>query len=205
MYISGYEAEMERMNQTFYPSCDLYHSPSSLKQQSHPHHLLPPPPLLHHDLSTPFSDDCPLTPIHHHKTTTDTTIFPTSFPEIEDVVHPSDILVLDQPLRKDWTNPTDDYNSPGHPQTADDYIEDDEAMKEDYVVTSLDDPDVSQRFFAAIDNLLLQDYGGGGGEDFGARETEKGGEYRCRFIYCSMLFYRSLYRLELKMLLTLCV
>lgn len=186
MYISGYEAEMERMNQTFYPTCDLYHSsPSSLKQQSHPHHLLPPPPLLHHDLSTPFSDDCPLTPIHH-KTTADTTIFPTSFPEIEDVIHPSDILVLDQPLRKDW-GPADDYNSPGHhhPQTADDYspVGDDEAMKEDYVVTSLDDPDVSQRFFAAIDNLLLQDYGGGG-EEFGARESEKGGEYSCQFINC---------------------
>ncbi|KAH6922656.1 hypothetical protein HPB50_017465 [Hyalomma asiaticum] len=37
-----------------------------------------------------------------------------------------------------------------------------EAAEEDYVLTSLDDPDISQRFFAAIDNIL-QDYGGGGG------------------------------------------
>lgn len=104
---------MERMNQNFYPSCDIYHSNNnhspSVKPNIHHlseplhHHLLPPPPLLHHhpsnsdDLSTSFSDDCPLTPIQEK--TGD--IFP-AFPEIEDVIHPSDILVLDQPLRKDW-------------------------------------------------------------------------------------------------------
>ncbi|KAL3227490.1 hypothetical protein MRX96_004194 [Rhipicephalus microplus] len=36
-----------------------------------------------------------------------------------------------------------------------------EAGEEDYVLTSLDDPDISQRFFAAIDNIL-QDYSGSG-------------------------------------------
>lgn len=57
--------------------------------------------------------------------------------------------------------------------SGDDYSHaEDEVMKEDYVVTSLDDPDVSQRFFAAIDNLLLQDYGNG--EDFGTRDAGKG-------------------------------
>ncbi|KAG8191132.1 hypothetical protein JTE90_010053 [Oedothorax gibbosus] len=176
-FADGYEAEMERMNQNFYPTCDLYHnnnnhSPSvktnhlhHLPEPQH-HHLLPPPPLIHHhpsnseDLSTSFSDDCPLTPIQEK--TGD--IFP-AFPEIEDVIHPSDILVLDEPLRKDWAED-------GQPQvmSGDDYSHD-EVMKEDYVVTSLDDPDVSQRFFAAIDNLLLQDYGN---EDFGTRDTGKG-------------------------------
>ncbi|GIY37050.1 transcription factor glial cells missing [Caerostris extrusa] len=49
-------------------------------------------------------------------------------------------------------------------------------MKDDYVVTSLDDPDVSQRFFAAIDNLLLQDYGNGDNfmpQSDGTRESDK--------------------------------
>ncbi|XP_075728846.1 uncharacterized protein LOC119164866 [Rhipicephalus microplus] len=39
-----------------------------------------------------------------------------------------------------------------------------EAGEEDYVLTSLDDPDISQRFFAAIDNIL-QDYSGSGGTE----------------------------------------
>ncbi|KAH7976555.1 transcription factor glial cells missing 2 [Rhipicephalus sanguineus] len=42
-----------------------------------------------------------------------------------------------------------------------------ESGEEDYVLTSLDDPDISQRFFAAIDNIL-QDYSGGGGTEHAA-------------------------------------
>ncbi|GFQ96294.1 transcription factor glial cells missing [Trichonephila clavata] len=185
-FADGYETEVERMNQSFYPSCDIYHSHSSVKQSHHiiePHLLLPPPPLLHHpsngseDISSNFSDDCPLTPIQQSMSDK-TDIFPT-FPEIEDVIHPSDILVLDQPLRKPGT--WIDGEGQSHHQTVlpENYSHPnptDEDMKDDYVVTSLDDPDVSQRFFAAIDNLLLQDYGNG--ENFlpqsdGTRESDK--------------------------------
>ncbi|KAL1438815.1 hypothetical protein MTO96_047741 [Rhipicephalus appendiculatus] len=42
-----------------------------------------------------------------------------------------------------------------------------EAGEEDYVLTSLDDPDISQRFFAAIDNIL-QDYSGSSGTEHAA-------------------------------------
>lgn len=97
----------------------------------------------------------------------------------------------------------DDYSPGGggsHPM-ADDYSpsggDDDDVMKEDYVVTSLDDPDVSQRFFAAIDNLLLQDYAAGSGEDFGARESEKGGEYHCQ-LYTVPCFSMCKHRKTLK-------
>lgn len=155
---TGYDAEVERMNQSFYPSCDIFHNHPSVKPPHHSdtHLLLPPPPLLHHssgndDASTSFSDDCS---IAQGKTPD---IFP-NFPEMEDVLHPSDILVLDQPLRKtgSWT---ENGQEPQQVTYADNYHDQDEVMKDDYVVTSLDDPDVSQKFFAAIDNLLLQDYG----------------------------------------------
>ncbi|CAL1265906.1 unnamed protein product [Larinioides sclopetarius] len=185
-FADGYDAEIERMNQSFYPSCDIYHNHSSIKQNHHiieSHLLLPPPPLLHHlsngneDMSSNFSDDCPLTPVHQ-TTPEKTDMFPT-FPEIEDVIHPSDILVLDQPLRKPGTWVDGDGQTHQQVILAENYGHQspaDEDMKDDYVVTSLDDPDVSQRFFAAIDNLLLQDYGNG--ENFihqsdGARESEK--------------------------------
>ncbi|GIY37051.1 transcription factor glial cells missing [Caerostris extrusa] len=116
-FADSYDAEIERMNQSVYPSCNIYHSHSSVKQNHHlidSHLLLPPPPLLHHpsngneDISSNFSDDCPLTPIHQ-VAPEKTDIFP-SFPEIEDVIHPSDILVLDQPLRK----PSTWVDSAGH-------------------------------------------------------------------------------------------
>ncbi|XP_067123349.1 uncharacterized protein [Centruroides vittatus] len=61
-----------------------------------------------------------------------------------DVFHPSDILALDQPIRRPINNNIPCWTS--EPSALD-----------DYVVTSLDDPEVSQRFFAAIDSLL-QDY-----------------------------------------------
>ncbi|XP_054711349.1 uncharacterized protein LOC129220939 [Uloborus diversus] len=173
-FADGYEAEIERMNQSFYPSCDLYHSHVSVKPNHHlvdTHVLLPPPPLLHHhsniadDASTSFSDDCPLTPIVNGSQNKNE-VFPT-FPEMDDVIHPSDILVLDQPLRKadSWS---EEGNLQDHHQATlvENYSHQDhqeDIMKEDYVVTSLDDPDVSQRFFAAIDNLLLQDYSSGEG------------------------------------------
>ncbi|XP_015918589.1 uncharacterized protein [Parasteatoda tepidariorum] len=182
----GYDTEMDRINQSFYSSCDPYRGHPTTKHNSHTmdtHVLLPPPPLLHHsvasdDLSTSFSDECPLTPIHHSSPRS-TDAFST-FPEIEDVIHPSDILVLDQPLRKPgtWSESEQDH----HIQTyQDNYSHSNhasEAMKDDYVVTSLDDPDVSQRFFAAIDNLLLQDYGNG--DNFASppdeiRDSEKEG------------------------------
>ncbi|KFM59321.1 hypothetical protein X975_11373, partial [Stegodyphus mimosarum] len=167
-FADGYEAEIERMNQSFYPSCELYHSHPTVKPSHHltdSHLLHPPPPLLHHhgndDVSNSFSDECPLTPIPH-TSSSKTDMFPT-FPEIEDVIHPSDILVLDQPLRKTgaWSEGSDiqeHNNQVALTETYGHQNHQDDVMKDDYVVTSLDDPDVSQRFFAAIDNLL-QDYG----------------------------------------------
>lgn len=151
---------MERMNQSFYPSCDLLHSHSSKpSHHSDTHLLLPPPPLLHHnnaaeDASTSFSDDCSVV----QGKTQD--IFP-SFPEMEDVLQPSDILVLDQPLRKTSSWSESGVQEPQQVTFVEGYHDQEDVMKDDYVVTSLDDPDVSQRFFAAIDNLLLQDYGNG--------------------------------------------
>lgn len=62
----------------------------------------------------------------------------------EDLTHPASFMVLEQPVRSE---PPARCPSPRY--------------EDDYVLTSLDDPDISQRFFAAIDNIL-QDYGGGG-------------------------------------------
>lgn len=168
------------MNQSFYPSCDIFHAHTSVKPSHHSesHLLLPPPPLIHHsggndDASNSFSDDCSIAQGKSQE------IFP-SFPEMEDVLHPSDILVLDQPLRKteSWS---EGGQEPQQVSFVEGYHDQEDTMKEDYVVTSLDDPDVSQKFFAAIDNLLLQDYGNA--EAFSSpqdstRDTSKEGEHR---------------------------
>ncbi|XP_029838543.3 uncharacterized protein LOC8038856 [Ixodes scapularis] len=59
-----------------------------------------------------------------------------------DFAHPASFMVLEQPARPEAKA----CSTAPH-------------CDEDYVLTSLDDPDISQRFFAAIDNIL-QDYGG---------------------------------------------
>ncbi|CAN8002135.1 unnamed protein product, partial [Ixodes hexagonus] len=60
--------------------------------------------------------------------------------EAGDFAHPASFMVLEQPVRAEVK-----ASAPAP------------HCEEDYVLTSLDDPDISQRFFAAIDNIL-QDY-----------------------------------------------
>ncbi|XP_077547810.1 uncharacterized protein LOC144160075 [Haemaphysalis longicornis] len=67
--------------------------------------------------------------------------------------------VIDKILSADGRPPDTRYCSRQPQEAAPAATAHTETGEEDYVLTSLDDPDISQRFFAAIDNIL-QDYGG---------------------------------------------